>query len=644
MGIAAFTAGVAVLVLTGVVVAATMRLRGTAFALAVYLVGWAEVVFLAEALSLFDAVGRTGYLVGEAALLVLAAAAWQLRGRQLPRLPRVGVTRTSIRAQPELVVLAAVVLGAIGYQAFLAVATPPNNYDSLTYHLTRAVAWLQQGHVGYFDAATARANAFPPDGEIGILYTLALVGRDTFAALPQLVAELAVLVAVHGIARRIGFSRSAALFAALLTATLSELALESVTTQNDLVVASFVAAAVLFVVDGRRRLLPFAGLAIGLAVGTKLTGLLALPILAVAALALLTRRRLVELAACAAVAFVGFGAYGYVENLAHTGHVLGVVPEADAYRPEVTAGGSASTAARIYWRFVDFSGLDPPRSLTDGLASAGQHLFATAGIAANPAGATAGYFSFQPDRASSEDTSYFGVLGFLLVIPLSVGVLGAWLARRATRARGVLAAALPVFVLTVALTQRYDHWLGRFMLIPVALTMPLAAFLFERRLRLLTAVAVALGASGLLATHLHNIAKPPGLDGSRAVWQLPRGEAQALLAGPMRQALPAIDRAVPAGAKLGAVLQTNDPAYLLYGQALRRRVVVIAPHEVVRETTEGRLRWLLLRDRRRSASSLPGWCGEHLAGGWELFARRGAQASSSICAGGADGLRTVAGR
>ena len=156
-------------------------------------------MLLTEVLSLIDSVGRPGYVLGEAVLLAISAAVWRWRGTPWPPLLRPRLPRANLlRAHPELALLTAVVLGAVVYQAFLVVATPPNNYDSLTYHLTRAVAWLQQGHVGYFDAATARANAFPANAEIGILYTLALLGRDTLAALPQLLAELAVLVSVHG--------------------------------------------------------------------------------------------------------------------------------------------------------------------------------------------------------------------------------------------------------------------------------------------------------------------------------------------------------------------------------------------------------------------------------------------------------------
>ena len=388
-----------------------------------------------------------------------------------------------------------------------------------------------RGTPGYYDAATARANAFPGNAELGILWTVALLGRDTLAALPQLLGELGLLAGVYGIGRRLAFGRPAALFAALLTATLSQVALQSVTTQNDLVAASLVAAALYFVLGRVRHELPLAGLAAALAVGTKLTGLLALPILVLAAVLVLPRRRVVELAVAGAVAFLGFGAFWYVENTARTHHPLGVVPEADPYRADHSAGSIWSTAAKVSWRFVDFTGLKPPDELLTGLSNVGADIFSVTGVDAGATSHTRLAYGLTPPTGASEDTSFFGPLGFLLLVPLSAAFLLAWVARRTSRARGAVAAALPLFVTAIALTQSYNQWLGRFMIIPAILVMPLAAWLYDRRLRLLTLVAGVLGVATLAGTHIHNVGKPVGLGGATPVWSMSRERAQTLRAG-----------------------------------------------------------------------------------------------------------------
>lgn len=619
MPVLAFAFAAAALAAAALLGAATLRLRGASFAIGAYLLAWAAVVGQGEVLSLLDAVGRAGYVAGGALTLLASSAAWQLRGRPLPGLPRPRLA--ALLEHPQLTLLGAVVLAAIGYEGFLVVATPPNNADSLAYHLPRVVAWLQQGHAGYFDAPTQRATAFPGNAELGILWTVALLGRDTLVALPQLFAELGVLACVFGCGRRLGFGRPASTFAALLTATLGQVALQSVTAQNDLVTASLVAAAVYFVLGRERRELRLAGLAVALAVGTKLTALLALPFLAVIALAALPRRYSLLLAAWATAAFACFGAFWYVENTIRTHHPLGDVPEADPYRPEHTAGAVVSTAARVSWRFVDFTGVHAPYSLLSGLSDVGEGLFSAAHVAPNPPGATARAFSFRPSTWASEDSSYFGPLGFLLLVPVSLGFLVAWVSRRSTAARGALAASLPLFVLTIAATQSYSPWLGRFMLVPVAVAMALTAWLYERRLRFLTLIAVGIGAASLVGTHLHNRAKPVGLTAEPPIWRMPRIAAEtANGGGDARCELQLVNAIVPASAALGVALGTNDPEYLLYDPELRRRLITLRPQDAVREATARGLRWIAVSP---FAGPVPAgrWHVENVAGGWRLLTR-----------------------
>ena len=211
------------------------------------MLGWAAVVGLGEALSLVDVVGRLGYVVGGAAPRSPPPASCGLaagvRSAELPSLAGGGPSRASAADRARRVVLA-----AVGYRAL-----PRRRHAAEQLRLAdlpprpASSAWLQQGHAGYYDAATARANAFPGNAELGILWTVALLGRDTLAALPQLLAELGLLACVYGIGPPARLGRPGSAVAALLTATLSQVALQSVTTQNDLVVASFVAAALYFV-------------------------------------------------------------------------------------------------------------------------------------------------------------------------------------------------------------------------------------------------------------------------------------------------------------------------------------------------------------------------------------------------------------
>src|SRR5262249_32018027 len=150
----------------------------------------------------------------------------------------------------------------------------------MTYHLARAAWWLQRGGFHYVSQAhTQRENAYQPNSELEILWSFALLHRDTVTALPQWLAGLAGMASVYGVARRAGSAPAASAFAALLTGTLPQVALQSVTTQNDLLAASFLAASACLVLERTRTGTALAALALGLALGTKLTSAFALPLL-----------------------------------------------------------------------------------------------------------------------------------------------------------------------------------------------------------------------------------------------------------------------------------------------------------------------------------------------------------------------------
>src|SRR5262249_18571747 len=131
--------------------------------LAAYLAFVADLGLVTWALSPFRLVTPGGLAVAGAVLLAAALTTWWLRGRAvfplaaaLPALRRI-VTDT---------VTAAFVAGAgalLAYELVLALGTPANNWDSLTYHLSRAVAWRQHGGVYRIpNAPTPRMNEYQP--------------------------------------------------------------------------------------------------------------------------------------------------------------------------------------------------------------------------------------------------------------------------------------------------------------------------------------------------------------------------------------------------------------------------------------------------------------------------------------------------
>ena len=245
-------------VATAVLTALAARLSSLVSTLLLaYLAFVANLVLVTLVLSPFREVTRGGLAVAEVVLLA-GAARGVVDARPAAAAARGGPGgaargRARARCSAAFVGLVALVLLVVR-AACSGLTVPPNNGDSLAYHLAKAAAWAQHG--GFFwvpNAPTVRMNAFQPLAEQQILFLFVATGTGALYALPQFVAELAILVAVYGAARRLGFEvRAAASRARSSLATFSLVALEATTAQNDLVAASFpVVAACLLLGPGR---------------------------------------------------------------------------------------------------------------------------------------------------------------------------------------------------------------------------------------------------------------------------------------------------------------------------------------------------------------------------------------------------------
>jgi hypothetical protein len=646
MAIAAFSVGALLLVTAATLLAASLRLdSATAFLLAAYLLAIAELVALAEVLSPFHAVTRPGYLGGTGAVAVVALGVWWGRGR--PRPPSIPMAALrELRSHRLVIFLGAVVLLGLVYELAVGVTTPPNTWDSMRYHLARAAGWRQLHAVETIPNVNDNLgiNASPPDAEMQMLFGLVLLGRDTFAAMPQFLAECALLTSVFGMARRVGFDFVPSVFAALLTATLSDVALQAVSTQNDLSVAAVIAAAVYFVLGRRRVDVTLAGLAIGLALGTKLYALLVLPAIALVAFAAGGIRRVLGVAAASVGGVVLFGAYVYVRTHSNANAVTSSIRSTPSGNGSVRAHPSAadvvSTALRVLYKFTDLSGLTHvvhplgglvvasavgpallivvaaiPRArpslesrswiaaivlaalvpaATVAVSLAGRALIAASHVPVNPPHATStGRFTFAINTLSHEGVSYFGPLGSLLVLPLALGCSAAWIAGKLPRTRGALAAVLPIYVLALAATLAYTPYVGRYFIGPVAVTMPLAALVYGNRLLARTATLV--GVVFLVLAHAFSFCKPVGLAGSTPIWSLSRADAQAVERPAMRRVLERAAAEIPQNAHVGLALQPPSWSYPFYGSTLGRTVTYLPQSGTRKAAAAAHVSWLIVR-------------------------------------------------
>lgn len=248
-----------------------------------------------------------------------------------------GAPRWLRRAEAAVLVTAtaAAALSFLSYAVQTELYAPPGKLDDPSYHLSAVAVWNRHHDLRMikFDAGDESTAFYPIGGELIDWALLApLRDSDFLARWSQLPFALGSLAAMAAIALHLGLSGRSTLLAALLYLTVGR-AFPGLmfSAGNDHVTAFYVLAAVdaalVFAASHRAGAAVYAGLALGLLVGTKYIGLMyALPLLVLLAVAAFRRPfRIVPIAGLCGSAVI-VGAYTYLRNAWSVGNPIFPVP------------------------------------------------------------------------------------------------------------------------------------------------------------------------------------------------------------------------------------------------------------------------------------------------------------------------------
>jgi hypothetical protein len=611
--------GLGLAVATGAFAAAALALRSWIdVVLASFLLGWTALVLETMALSVVDAWTRTSMVCALALGCAVSVAVWAARGR--PSLPAREAAASGLRAAVGdriVAVLAVAVAASFAYLVVLGLVVPPGQWDELLYHLPRIVLWIQQDAVAAIpDAPGSNLDANPVAAEIPQALTLLLGRTDRFVSLFQLLCVPVGIVAIAGTARRLGVDPPGALFGGLLFALFPAVALQAPTGYNDLAMATALVVAAYFALRPGRTALVLLGLAIALAVGTKVSGLLGLPALALFALVATSGRRRIEILLAGLVgAFAGSWWYAY--NLVRTG---------------AWDGGLAADYNQVPSRQPDDVLLRFERYLTDSLDLTGvvgndrlvfpiaalavlvvglalrrvrTALAAAAIVAAAPwlvsglhdvvvrgfsrtwiavgRGDVIGVFPGAPATKSSTPEAWFGPALALVVIAAAAAIVLTTSGRR----RWVLLTACVgsplLLTATNAAAFTWDPGRGRFFVLAAALAATTFGVLL--RWRFLAAALATVAALGLLLSLVHFRGRAMGIELLEPVddlvaWSAPRWEVESAFSRDhpeVGRALRIANQTIPPDATIAFARSVQMPLYHLMGGGPWRRTVFLRP-------------------------------------------------------------------
>ncbi len=284
---------------------------------------------ITEALTQFRSLTKTGVAISWIGFAI-ACIVWMQLARRTERVgPKTNGKTDSFR-WADRVALGAIAL-ILALTGLTALASAPNSWDAMMYHLPRVVEWMHHRGVQFFPTIDRFQLIQPPFAEYAMLHLDLLNGSDRLVALVQWVGYAGCIVAASLIAKELGGTRRSQIVAAVFCATIPTAVLEASGTKTELVAAYWIAVVVYLILRWRRSqsgsLAVATGAALGLAVFTKGTSYAMLPCIFLGGAAVWNRETMrrfaVKLPVVAAVGILVCAPL-WVRNFQYCGSPLGL--------------------------------------------------------------------------------------------------------------------------------------------------------------------------------------------------------------------------------------------------------------------------------------------------------------------------------
>lgn len=230
---------------------------------------------LTEILSLFNAITFLSFIIFWSALLVILIAVFILSENKLSFLDIKAFIKTLNEFELAMIVGVVVLIIAVGITAFI---YPPNTGDSVTYHMSRVIHWIQNQNLRFFPTSFLNENDRNPWTEFAILQFQILGKGDLFANSINWVFMIGSIIGVTLIAKKLNVSTRGQIYTALFCATIPMVVLQGSSTQTNLPQSFWLICFIYFAMQLIDRFNFFhvigAGAALGLSILTRVTSYL----------------------------------------------------------------------------------------------------------------------------------------------------------------------------------------------------------------------------------------------------------------------------------------------------------------------------------------------------------------------------------
>lgn len=481
-----------------------------------------QVIASIELLSVLKEINTAGILAVNLAVFLISFMFWKKN-----KFPKISFNlintlkkiNSSLKKDKALYFLLVFFLFASLLSLFFALIVPTNSSDSMAYHLARIGFWIQNESLNHFETNSLRQIVFPINSEILITWSMVFLKKDYLAVMPEYLSYLGCIFTLFGFLRYLKISIRRTLWAILILASLPAVIIESSSTQTNLIVAFFLFSSLYLFIYGAKeqdkKSIIFSALAFAIALGVKSTALILAPVLAIVYLLVSIKEKkkyfykpIILFSAALIPAFILLSSYNYVLNYMDFGNPFG--PPYFIYKHSAPIGIKSFLASLIKYLllFINFTGIAVAHVLNPIVIVTKNIIFALLGLKTSD-GLVYGDF-IKISTVVHENYAMFGVLGFLLILPLSIkyGIMGIKFNSKNKFYLCLSGLIIIGFLISLSALMGFCYWYNRFILTAVILGSPILALSYARQTGFLKLIIIAAVIFNYLIITTNNASKP----------------------------------------------------------------------------------------------------------------------------------------
>lgn len=459
------------------------------------LTSFANLVLTFEVLSLFKAISLPWVLTFNIIIFIVTFVTWFKKGKPvfIPDFKSfINRYKNICKIDKSFIVLAICfaifMIGTFALCLFL----PVTNADALDYHVARCFFYLKNGSFLHFNTADVRLLIFPINSEIIYSWILMMLKKDALLGFVSYFGFLLSITSIYKFMKLAGFSLRKILWSIFVLSSLASIIVQISGTETDVLTASLILSSiVLFWVSIKEKnIVPliYSSLAYALSIGTKTTGIIAIPAVALIMLFLSAKFKNYKnfgiFCLLCTVNFLVFSSYNYILNLIDFGNIMGTTSSIVVHKNFYGIKGMVANFVRHIFKFFDFTGFKWGDYIGNYIVAVRAHIMNFLHVASIPEGVYSeerGVYGINGTLL--EPCMGYGILGFIVFLPCVVySMLKSFFVKNfKTQILAILSVSFMVFLLVLSYLISYMNFNVRFMAMFAVIAAPVFAYSYCRK-------------------------------------------------------------------------------------------------------------------------------------------------------------------